>query len=420
MSKQRKISSTHILGLICVAIIFSGMLLRAIVFLQNRNLFLDEVNLFRNLYERSFAELLLPLSYEQFAPIPFLLISKLAYILFGPHEMVLRLYPFICGLLCVIGFYKLLKQLNVVRGGIYPLFLMASGLIYVRYATEFKQYASDELISILLVLLALRHNPKKTKAVRLFIIWSAVGFFAIWFSMPSVFILAGIGTSFVLQAKRTSLPKLPVTVSSVILLWIFTFLLNYFLFLKPGIQSDYLQNWHINYFLFLMPSNAEEWGRNMDTLYSLFGTIGGHWTLSLITNLLLLLIGVIYLMRKNQALSIILILPVILLLLAAGLHRYTLLSRVCLFVFPMVLLIMGVGLEQCFKVKHAKFIAPLIILSCVITVVNFNSFKYMFTPLKFDWTTDNFRWINERQIPSTHCYVHEFASMPVLSFYPSG
>lgn len=400
---------------VCIAIVAAGLVLRVIVFLQNRDLILDEVNLIRNLHERSFAELLRPLDYNQFAPIPFILFSKLEFVIFGGYEWAVRIYPLVTGLLALIAFYFLLKKLQLFPGGIYSLLLIAFGVLYIRYATEFKQYSSDQLVSTCLLIAALHYYPGSISDRKFGVIWTLIGGFAIWISMPSVFVLAGIGTYFLLCFGIKDSRKALWTVLLVMLFWISQFIANYYFFLKPSIQSNYLQNWHRPYFL-TVPKNAVDWSANLDTIGEFWNALGGHWALSSITNLVLTLAGIFFLARNSKSYLLLLLLPVILLLLAAVLHQYTLLPRVCLFVYPLLLVLIAYGLQYLLSGRKAKFISPVLILSCLINAFNFSSFRYFVTPLKNEWTSDNISWIRSHHVPARNVFVHDVA-WPQYQYY---
>lgn len=390
--------------------------LRVVILLQNRSLTLDEVNLVRNLHERGYSELLQPLSYNQFAPIPFLILGKFCVSIFGYYEWAIRLYPFVCGIAAVLLFYCILTRLDLLIGGLYPLLLMASGLLYVRYATEFKQYSSDEMITMLIVLMAIDFNPIKTRRKKLLLTWCAMGSIAIWFSMPSIFVLAGVGISFLFSALQLKERKLIIVVGLIGLIWIGNFLLNYFLLLQPSIASDYLQSWHKGYFLFLFPSTKQEWQQNADVLSTYWGAIGGHWVLSFLMNLALYIYGTIVVFRKYLSFAIILFLPIILLLITTSLHQYTLLSRVVLFSFPLILLSIAYGIQSCDKLKKGRIIMLFISIGCIITLANFNSFKNFILPMRFDWTKENFIWAEKHKVSSSQFYVHELCA-PQCDYY---
>src|SRR4051812_35183583 len=115
-------------------IIAFGIFLRLITFFHNRNLIIDEANIVRNLAERGFGGLVLPLSYEQYAPPVFLWIEKLLSLLFGYGEQAMRLYPMCCGLGTLFVFPVIARKLMGREAFWLPLAYLANGFIYIKYS----------------------------------------------------------------------------------------------------------------------------------------------------------------------------------------------------------------------------------------------------------------------------------------------
>lgn len=178
-------------------IIFIGIVLRFIEYLHNRSLYDDEAKLALNIVNRSFSELLQPLDYVQIAPIGFLMLEKLIVQVFKNSEYVLRLLPFLCGIISLFLFYKI--SIHYIKPKAIPialgLFAISQNLIY--YSTELKQYSSDVTIALLLYLVT-TYIQSKDLTIPVVVLYGIFGAIAIWFSNTSVFILAGIGTSLAL------------------------------------------------------------------------------------------------------------------------------------------------------------------------------------------------------------------------------
>ena len=144
-----------------------------------------------NIVNRNFGDLFKPLDYDQGAPIGFLLVEKTFSLIFGRSESSLRLFPLLIGLISLWLFYLLLKHFT--RGASLwvglALFAFNPRLIY--YSSEVKQYIVDVAITTLLLLLALPlfREPSRKRFTTL----ALVGIPALWFSHPSLFVLAGIG-----------------------------------------------------------------------------------------------------------------------------------------------------------------------------------------------------------------------------------
>ncbi|MFI5196411.1 MAG: hypothetical protein ACHQD8_04915, partial [Chitinophagales bacterium] len=129
-----------LLKIFIAIILLWGIAIRIIFFLQNRDLIIDEANIARNLYERGFAQLALPLSYEQYAPPVFLWIEKLLVLLFGYSEYALRLYPLLAGIASLFLFTLVIREIASLRSAWFPLFLMVVSYTFIRYSSEVKQY----------------------------------------------------------------------------------------------------------------------------------------------------------------------------------------------------------------------------------------------------------------------------------------
>ena len=178
-------------------IIFFGVVLRVGQYAANRSLSLDEAMLALNIVNRSFAELLQPLSYDQGVPIGFLLIEKFAIQTLGNSEYVLRLFQLFSGIGALLLFYGVAKR--SIASKFVPLalvlFAISEPLIY--YASEVKQYSSDVAIALLLLWAIADVRSDRLKVSKT-ILLGVLGAIAIWFSHPAVFILTGIWSTLAL------------------------------------------------------------------------------------------------------------------------------------------------------------------------------------------------------------------------------
>jgi len=173
-------------------IIAFGAALRATGYLFNAALYVDEGALALNIINRSFAGLLLPLDSEQAAPIGFLFLEKLAFLALGDSEYSLRLFPFLFSVASLYLFYQVARRcLAPWAVAISLLFMAVSGhLIY--FAAQIKQYSSDAAITLLVILAGLEIGSKEL-TMRGASLLATVGAIVVWFSHPSVFVLAGAG-----------------------------------------------------------------------------------------------------------------------------------------------------------------------------------------------------------------------------------
>lgn len=407
----------RLLQLLPWLIIGLGVILRLAVFLQKRNLIIDESNVARNVYERGFIDLLKPLSYEQFAPPVFLWLVKTCSLFFGFSEYSLRLYPLLAGFGSLVVLYLLLKEYMPNRSAWYALFLFATAYMFLRYATEVKQYSGDILISLSLMLLALKTDIKTTTTARFLTIWLLAGSLAVWTSMPSVFILAGAGFYYFivcLQKKQWKKILLLVIMGTV---WGLQFLVYFNAVLKQQSQSDFLQVSHSYYFLYIPPYAQYGWQHNWDAFSALLKMVGNNspFDYNIAFNTVLLLTGFIFLLARNTVKGLVVIVPVLLVLFAATQRQFTLMPRVALFLVPILLVIIAYGLEQLYRINNKPWRILLTVLA-IIYAFNGNSISMMYKPFKTEQVTEGMAFIQSKNIqPNDVIFYH--SSGPARIYY---
>lgn len=363
--KKNNASPTEFLfRAITLMIILAGIALRLTEWLHARDLMMDEVNVARNIYERGFLDLLKPLSYQQFAPPLFLWVIKVFSLLFGFGELSLRLFPVLCSCVSLWLLNKLMRANGIKYALWYPLALFAFSTIYLRYGNDVKQYASDSLVALLLLFCMVRYSVLQGNRSKRFIFWCFTGILSIWVSMPSVFILLAVGIYFLittLMGKRYENIKWIIGLGVV---WLGFFGLYYYLLLRQQIGSDYLQAFHEQYFLQIHSLKDLGASHNLQLLYDLAGkTTGNANGLYNGLNLALFVSGIFLLFKKDKALGFAILIPFVCLLAAAAFHIYTLIPRVCIFIMPVFLFVIGYALEYAIVYLKWYYYAPVILLA---------------------------------------------------------
>jgi len=394
--------------------IAAGIAVRIAVYLQNRNLMIDEANVARNIYERGFAMLCSPLSYEQYAPPLWLWAVKATTLLWNIGEQALRFIPLASGFATLILLYLILKQLNLLRSAWYALLLLASGYIYIRYSTELKQYMTDAATALALILLALRTSID-TKPTKSFIIWLLAGSISIWLSMPSVFILAGVGFYYLVQYWQQGTLKKVWPIVSAAILWVAQFLLYYLLILKEQANSEYLQNFHKDYFLSATPTTLKEIDHNMALLGQILGETAGFTFLAKTMHTGFIIWACVMLFRKNRPVFAMLAAPLALLLIAAAANQYTLITRVVLFMMPLLLILIAYGLDRLLQFRNHYF-KVLVLAACAVCVVNVSAFRFFVVPMHSEQITDGMGLCIKNNIPGNAVFLHTGA-VPQFIYY---
>lgn len=320
-----------------------GALLRLTQYLANRSLWLDESTLALNIVNRSFSQLLKPLDYNQGAPIGFLMLERSVVHVFGTSEYALRLFPLFCAIISLLLFYRIArlcvapKAVPIALG----LFAISGPLIY--FSSEVKQYSSDVAIAILLLSAAIYYDSHKFTPWRV-AIFGLIGAVSIWFSHPSVFILAGVGmtlTFFSLAERRWARIG---NLSIVFSLWALSLVACYLISLRHlSNNKNLLNHWASGFVPSPLLSLATvEWFIN-----AFFGIFRGPVGLGLSgIAALTFLVGCISMFSNKRERLYLLISPILFTLLAAAFHKYPFEGRLLLFAVPSLLLCIAEGAEQ--------------------------------------------------------------------------
>jgi hypothetical protein len=199
----------------------------------------SEAQLSYNILTKSFLQLLKPLDIgDQAAPVGFLMLQKLATVIFGGGEYAIRLVPFLAAIIALPIFWHLIRKILPRPAALLGLgwFVLCEQLL--RYGAEGKQYSSDVLCTLIILSLALRAK-NRADIIRLAI----VGTILIWFSHPILFVLGGIGVALVqdhLVEHNEPLLRIDILAG---FFWIGSFALNYTLITRHYASSEYLTNY---------------------------------------------------------------------------------------------------------------------------------------------------------------------------------
>ena len=328
-------------------IIALGIILRLDQYLFNRSLWLDESFVVINVINRGWLELLqAPLEYSSYITPPgFLLMAKLSVTMFGNSDFILRLFSFISGILALILYYPMAKRYVSERAVPFALLLFAISSQLIIYSSDFKEYSTDVLIAIVLYLLVdyiRRHSLNFSRLLLLTI----VGIIAVWFSHPSVFILATIGIylafPYLLNKEWKQLAKLKL----VYILWLVNFAIIFFFLVNVETVNDkWLHEfWVIN-------------GGFMPSLFSMEGIQWLYTKFALILNNLaslgtikvaavMVIIGFMALLLNKKPAWFLFTMPIVIALCLSFFQLYVFSDRLLLFVLPALYLIIAEGIAK--------------------------------------------------------------------------
>jgi len=408
-------------------ILLAGTSLRIFQYFQNQSLYLDEANLARNYIEKSFIQLFTNLDYKQYAPPFFSFIEKICLEIGGNTEYALRLFPLLCGIASLFLFYLLCKKFISSKHILYPLILISFSVVFLNYSIAVKQYATDTSVALFLVLTALYVAPQYFNFRKGFI-WSILGAFVIWLSMPAIFILAGIffyyASYFILKKRWKSLQYLIYP----FLLWLCSFSFYYFLILRNDISSDHLQNYHAPYMLPFPPTSFDELSLGGSIILNIFVTAIGHTVLAYVWGISCCIIGFIQIWKDDSSKALLIISPIILCLAASCLNYYSLTGRLILFFVPLILLLIGKGVEVLFSkaplnppkggtsLNYSFLLRIVFIIIMIITAYNYGGFSYFYKPYEVEEIKQVLNYIVKHKQQNELLYVHHGA-VPAFIFY---
>lgn len=327
--------------IVLISIGISGLLLRIYFYLINRSLWFDEALLGLNIIQRDFLGFFKPLDFNQSAPIGFLLLEKLLIIISSPRDYILRIIPLIAGILSVAFIVFVAKQYSSGLGLliIVGLFSFSWNLIY--YSSELKQYSSDVFLS--LVLLYIFKNYTQNKSNKNLIKIGIVGTICIWFSHPSIFILASIGIAIFINSLYTkNIQKQIWWLIAIGGLWCINLLIIYNVSLKYSASNNQLITYWKDFFAPIPSYNNLNWYyRNLSNILSdsanlpaTFITVG------------LIILGILYILINRKYMEfIVLFLPFLITLIASSLRLYPVYGRLLLYYSPFIYIYLGNGFE---------------------------------------------------------------------------
>ena len=343
-------------------IIGVGFGFRVAQYLGNRSLWGDEVAIALNLRFRTLAELLHPLSYDQTMPVGLLLVIKSLASAFGYSELVLRLPSLLVGCGLLILTWLLFSKIFEPRVVLLMVAVMAVSEPLIYYSAELKQYELDALVTVLIVWLAVITLKSTTELAWPRLI--AVGAVAMFFSQPVILALASVGIAAVLDRRFRSSGawrKYCVTAAAV---WLTVFGLLLWFSYRSTMQSAFMRAfWSPT---LITPSAPDFRDRLSTSLVLLLGIFHVIHIRAMILGILFL-VGLYGIRKKSGGLiALVAAGPFGLVLLAAVLQQYPIVTRLVMFSVPLLLLIYASGLSVIADLIPQGFSKwVFVVLSCV-------------------------------------------------------
>jgi hypothetical protein len=323
-----------------LVILVLGISLRLREYLNNRSLSFDEALLALNIINRGFRGLLRPLDNSQGAPLGFLFVEKAFVKLFGNSEFILRLFPFLCGIASLLLFYKLAKTYLKTEAFVLALSLFVISESAISYSVEVKQYSIDVFITILIFLISTYIYENELSPLLMFI-YGITGCISVWFSHPSVFILAGAGVTLLISSFKHQRRGRFYQLLLITILWGLSFLIVYIISLHNLSTNTNLLGYWKNDLAPFPPKSFDDLLWFIDHFFNSFKDPLGFTLPGLAV--IPFLLGGIHLYRRKRSFLLLLVSPFLFLLMASSLGIYPISGRLIFFLVPPVLLLVSDG-----------------------------------------------------------------------------
>lgn len=346
-----------------------GAVLRVYQYLANSSLWLDEAALARNILDRPVTALLRSLDYAQSAPVGFLAVEKGIVTLFGSSEYAFRAFPLACGIVSLLLFWLAAKRVLSGWAATYAVGLFSLGTPFVYFSSQVKQYSSDIAFAILILLAAIEIRRRGVTKKRAWLL-GVIGAVAVWFSLPALFVLTGIGAALVILVwKARDFETARVLLRTWFLWGVSSAAAGIFALrnVTPADREFFRSIWAEG-FMPMPPRSLTEVLWPFSKLTLAFGafasgmgrTNGGlnyRWSWVFAA---MMLLGLWALWKRQRDVALFLALPIVVAVAASALKLYPFTARLFVFLLPSLLLAIAAGAVHLLSIwpPRMRFLAP--------------------------------------------------------------
>lgn len=339
-----------VLGHLPRTLVVIGLVLRLIVFLQNRSLWFDEMSLWGNIAQESPFRFDHPLTGDQLAPFGFLVIERMVAWVYGTGQMALRVVPLLAGMGALVLFSRLAARVLPERPALVALALFALSDDLIYYSSELKPYSVDVFMAVGMVLATVT-SLGVSPTLRWAALMALATAFSPWWSFPSAFIVAGCGLVLVVESAAHGRRRDAHVWTMVGLAWFASFVVAYRA--SKAILTPYTTMYAFWDFAFLSPVEPGRWldaakasGILLEIFVNPLNLLApvNRW-LAIALPILLFAGGIVWLARRSPGVVLAAIAPVVLNAIASELKFYPLHGRLSLGLAPLAFLLIAAGTE---------------------------------------------------------------------------
>jgi hypothetical protein len=344
-------------------IVAMSIIVRIVMYIKCRSLWLDEAMLAASIVNRNFFELLVPpLLYHQSAPVLYVITIKFVGSIFGYSESSLRifsLFSFLGLLVCEILLLKKAFSFDNFKVSV-VVALTALSPSYIDYSNELKPYMGDAFFVILAFLLYFYYNKGKIKLL----ILTAIYILLLGFSTPVIFFIGGILLKeFIAEIfNKNKRQILFIVLSGIVVLVVFG--LYYYWWLSP--ESDFMKVY---------------WG--MPNIWQLKNILSiGSWYGSPFTTFFIVsfaFLGIYSLIKSKNKIATSVALSLLLVFLASSMGYWPMTKRLWLFLPVISLFFAPCGIEfirRKIEYKSVVETMEIFVFSVLVILLSVNCLKY--------------------------------------------
>lgn len=358
------------------ALVAFGVLLRAVRYFSHNALEVSEAELALNVLPRTLGESLAPLRYDQAAPPGFVALLILAKNVFGSGELSLRALPFTASLASLPLFVLLARRALRPAGVAIATALFAVAPLLVHYGSFAKQYASDALLAIVLLLLSLRVLEERKGSM---VAFAAVGAAALWFSHSAAFVVAGTGSA--LAFVRRDIARLA-RLAACGLAFAASFTGFLALTDRGTTGNEFLLDYWQSGFLPFPPRSISDFRWFIDRGIGVLEDPGAFFPAGAAA--LALLAGIVSLVRERRDVALLLLSPVPFLLAASSLRLYPVHGRLVVFLIPILVVFIAAGVDGLRRAAEQTPLLGLLLLLLLVVDPVASEMKKLFAPPRFE------------------------------------
>ncbi len=405
-----------------LCLILLGILFRACNYFDNESLWLDEAWLARDVLTRSFKEIFFNMMTNKelpaIPPVGFQLIEKSMVTLFTNHEYSLRFFPFLCGVLSVIVFWFLAKQVLSRGAALLALTFFVCNEMLIYYAAECKQYGGEVLAAIIIYLSALHFQKRPASILRIFM-FGFIGILAMGISHTAVLILGGIGFTHLIALKNADERKSSLGYLFSYVMWGVCFVAIYFVYLN----HMYSQDSRMGKFV-IQSSNAHFMPRpilSFNTWHWFWWSLTEYFNnvvqlTPAILAIAVFLLGLVEKSKIERRTFIMMALPFVFMLIACGMKKFPFTGRFILFLLPLTYLFIGKGIIMLFRRAKIFIVIGLIIYGIFLIPMAVQAMKKVIHPRTHEEIRPAMMFLQSHQLPGDQLYMNTSAQYAYMYY----